>query len=211
MAELNDPGRTGYGDNYVTAAPATPTLAMADGYRDALSLTGENLIGQRPKEASEPDPVPTSPSSSYFEVRPSDIRAVEQTILTELRTQVDGFDTFRRLILNTEGWIFLVERPEQMDEDWRPKPKPTPSGNRDQYAPGLDLSSLHHKPFSDPDTTATQKIIDEQHALLRAVSGAYGLVGHWVAHLNNAAQNYVAADRAAFGTGTPNVEGLDRP
>ncbi|HWS33952.1 MAG TPA: hypothetical protein VN408_14565 [Actinoplanes sp.] len=206
MAELSDPGRTGYGDNYITASPTTPTLAMADGYRDALSLTGENLIGQKPADGNSP-PGPSAPSSSFFEVKPSDIRAVEQTILTELRTQVDGFDKFRRLILNTEGWIFLVQEPGHMDAEYLGDTEITMEESINAVSGNIDTSEPH-KAFTDPDPASTQKIIDAQNSLLRAVGGTYALVGQWVAHLNNAAQNYVAADRAAFGNGSPNVEGL---
>ena len=48
--------------------------------------------------------------------------------------------------------------------------------------------------MTDPDPAKTQKTIDGQHALLRAVGDSIESIGHFTAMLNNAAQLYALAD-----------------
>ncbi len=204
MAELSDPGNTGYGSNYVEESPyLVPRVEMSDPHRIALSLTGDNVIGQKSEGAGSGA---QSPQGRAFRVQPSEIRAHQQKILDELSMQADAYESFRRLILNTEGWIFLVESPEQMDQAWRNEDDKIREGMRGRPWGDTPLEAR----FKDPNPSTTQATVDGQNALLRAVADSLTLVGNLVAALNNAAQNYVAADRAAFGSGDPNVEGLPR-
>jgi len=192
MATLTDPGGTGAGDNYVMdSAYKVPDVEIAPGWETPRSLTGDDTdrVNFSGSDNSKPPDVPTA---APFTVRPSDIRALESSIMSELDTQVAAFANFKKLIADTEGWIFLVQDPKSMI----PYEQANPTSYSSQYA-----GESYRADFTDPDPETTQKIVDSQNALVRAVGDSYQMVGEMVAMLNNAAQNYVQADKAVFDSG----------
>ena len=206
---LTDPGSVPEGGKtYVTnSAYKLPDVEVAEGFEannldTKLSLTGDNTIAL---SGEAPDPLKQHqadvPTASPFEVKPSDIKALTKTILTELDKQVDEYGSFKSLIQDTEGWIFLVQYPGALVPHEKAKPGSyyTPYGGTETKAN-----------FTDPDPAATQKIVDSQNALVRALGDAYHLVGEMAAVLNNAAQNYVHADKATFDDGT-NIDDINPP
>jgi hypothetical protein len=201
---LSDPGSLpDGGSNYVTSSPnKVPDVKVnvdggfAVGNLDTrLSLTGDNIISLTDKPAQDSDQSDI-PTASPFKVKPSDIKGLEKKILTELDSQVGEYESFKKLITDTEGWIFLVQNPGALV----PHEQATPTGYTSLsagYAPPTTKAN-----FTDPDPESTQKIVNSQNALVRALGDAYQLVGEMAAVLNNAAQNYVHADKATFGDGT---------
>jgi hypothetical protein len=206
---LTDPGSLPEGgSNYVTgSAYALPIVKVGDGFDTdnldtKLSLTGDNTIalsdGTSDTLNQHQSDVPTS---SPFRVKPSDIKGLEKKILTELDSQVAEYDTFKKLISDTEGWIFVVQNPASLV----PYEQAKPGG---VYSPWSGTETKAD--YTDPDPASTQKIVDSQNALVRALGDTYQLVGEMAAVLNNAAQYYVRADKATFGDGT-NVDDFNPP
>ncbi len=196
---LNDPGSVPEGGKtYVDSSPnKLPTVAVASGFETAnldtaFTLTGDNTI--KLSDATPSDNQGSDvPTASPFKVKPSDIKGLEKTIMTELDKQVGEFDSFKKLIQDTEGWIFLVANPGDLVAHEQAKP----GGYYSQYS-GTEWKAN----YTDPNPQSTQSIVDSQNALVRAVGDAYQLVGEMTALLNNAAQNYVHADKAVFADGT---------
>lgn len=199
MATLTDPGDTGAGDNYVTgSAYQVPDVAVVGGYATPHSLTGNDAdiikLSDQGGSGGSSDQAQV-PTSSPFTVTPSDIRDVESAVQSELNTQVADYETFKKLIKDTEGWIFLVQTPAAMI----PHEQATPTGYTSLssgYAPDSVTPD-----FTDPNPDQTQQIVDAQNSLLRTLADSYRLTGEMVALLNNAAQNYVHADKAVFDGG----------
>ena len=187
---LSDPGDTGSGSEYLKKSPnEVPTVAMVPGADTPPSLTGDV---DESGDGGEQSDVPTA---SPFTVKPSDIRDLLETkILTELNTQVSDFESFKNLIMDTEGWIFLVSDPDDMAAHFHGSGYTSLSSG---YNPNPTYSD-----FTDPDPDSTQAIVDSQNALLRGIADSYTLVGQMVDVLNNAAQNYVHADKAVFDQGS---------
>ncbi|WFE48814.1 hypothetical protein [Micromonospora sp. WMMD1155] len=206
---LQDPGQTGYGDEYLTESDfKLPTVTVADGFDPdsldmTLSLTGDNVI-KLSDEAPGSGPEPDVPTTSYLRVRPSDIKDLEKTIMIELDRQVGDYPAFKDLILNTAGWIFLVSDPEEM------KPYTATANGQEGGSYGAPYNPEREAQFKDPNPESTQAVVDSQNALVRAVADAYQLVGQMTAVLNNAAQNYVHADKVVFEDGT-NVDDVLKP
>jgi len=196
MATLTDPGDTGAGDEYVkNSTNQFPDVAVKPGYDTPRSLTGDDadrIFFPNPNGDGNPKP-PDVPTASPFTVKPSDIRYLEQSIMSELDTQVAAYPAFKKLIADTEGWIFLVQDPKYMI----PYEQANPTSYTSQYA-----GESYKADFTDPDPASTQKFVDSQNALVRALADSYRLVGELVALLNNAAQNYVEADKAIFDAGS---------
>jgi hypothetical protein len=200
---LQDPGPTEAGKTYIdNSAYKLPTVSVAPGFEvdnldNRLSLTGgdDKMIklsdqGADPLKQHQGD----VPTSSPFKVRPSDIKGLEKKIMTELDKQVGEYPAFKQLILDTEGWIFLVQAPGALI------PHQQSSGPTSYYSP-YNPNGGFSANYTDPDPGATQKIVDSQNALVRAVGDAYQLVGEMCAVLNNGAQNYVHADKVVFEDG----------
>jgi hypothetical protein len=187
---LSDPGDTGAGSDYVkNSAYKVPEVAVQADFVTPPSLTGD--VTESDGDGNQSD----VPTASPFTVRPSDIRdLLESKILTELNTQVNEFDGFKKLIQDTEGWIFLVQDPTDMAATFHGSGYTSLSAG---YNPNPWYSD-----FSDPHPDDTQAIVDSQNALLRAVADSYELVGQLVGVLNDAAQNYVHTDQAVFDQGT---------
>lgn len=206
---LTDPGSLpDGGSTYVTGSTyKVPEVKVnvQDGFETTnldtrLSLTGDNTIalsGDAAQDQHESD----VPTASAFKVKPSDIKGLEKKILTELNKQVDEYDSFKSLIADTEGWIFLVQDPAMLVPHEQAKPG-------SYYSPysGTEIVA----DFTDKDPASTQKIVDSQNALVRSLGDTYQLVGEMAAVLNNAAQNYVSADKATFGDGT-NIDDINPP
>jgi hypothetical protein len=89
--------------------------------------------------------------------------------------------------------MFLVQDPKYLIAH----DKPTPGANPGNYGPATP-GTTHGTDYTDPDPASTQKIVDAQNSLVENLAEAYRLMGEVVAVLNNAAQNYVHADRAMF-------------
>lgn len=193
---LKDPGDTGAGDNYVkNSTYKLPNVAIEPGWDTPRSLTGDDtdrVMFPGNDDSKRPD----VPTAAPFAVRPSDIRALESAIMSELDTQVAAYANFKKLIADTEGWIFLVQNPKSMI----PYKQAIPNGQTSLSA-GY-AGETYKADFTDPDPKTTQDIVDSQNALVRAVGDSYQLVGEMVALLNNAAQNYVQADKAVFDGGS---------
>lgn len=208
---LTDPGSLPQGGStYVTNSPnKLPDVQVntTDGFATSnldtrLSLTGDNTIVLSSLPTDKLDQHQADvPTASPFKVKPSDIKGLEKKILTELNTQVAEYDAFKKLITDTEGWIFLVQNPAALV----PYEQAKPGGYYDRYS-GTETKA----DFTDPDPASTQKIVNSQNALVRALGDTYQLVGEMAAVLNNAAQNYVHADKATFGDGT-NIDDLNPP
>jgi hypothetical protein len=204
---LTDPGSLPEGgSSYVTGSTyKVPDVEVAAGFETGnldttLSLTGDKTIKLSDGDSGDQHQGDV-PTASPFKVKPSDIKALEKKILTELDTQVGEYASFKQLITDTEGWIFLVQTPGALV----PYSQATPGGYYSQYSPPTTKAD-----FTDPDPASTQKIVDSQNALVRALGDAYQLVGEMAAVLNNAAQNYVHADKATFGDGT-NIDDISPP
>jgi hypothetical protein len=202
---LQDPGATEAGQTYLTNSQyKLPTVEVAKGFEkdkldQTLSLTGEKdkfieLSGQAPDPLKQHQA--DVPTASPFKVRPSDIKGLEKTILTELDRQVGEYEAFKKLMVDTEGWIFLVQKPGALI----PHNQATPNGYTSLSA-GY-IPDHYGADYTDPDPARTQQIVDSQNALVRAVGDAYHLVGEMAAILNNAAQRYVQADKSTFEDGT---------
>jgi hypothetical protein len=196
---LTDPGSVPEGGKtYVdNSTNKLPTVAVATGFETANLDTAFTLTGDNTIKLSDSTPADSQgsdvPTASPFKVKPSDIKGLEKTIMTELDKQVGEFDGFKKLIQDTEGWIFLVQNPADLVEHEEAKP----GGYYSPYS-GTEWKAN----YTDPDPKSTQNIVDSQNALVRAVGDAYRLVGEMTALLNNAAQNYVHADKAVFADGT---------
>jgi hypothetical protein len=199
---LTDPGSLPSGGaSFVTSSPQKlPELEVKPVFEvgnldTTLSLTGTNMIklGDGSNDGYQSD----IPRASPFKVRPSDIKGLEKSILTELDNQVEKYDSFKSLITNTEGWIFLAKDSDSVTTTMYPKVTPNPDGSSTVTSP-VDL-----------DMSSTQAIIDSQNALVRALGDTYHLVGDMAAVLNNAAQSYVSADKATFGVDGTNVDNIN--
>ena len=201
---LNDPGSipTG-GSGYVSTADSRgwkmPDVAVNDGFASGsldstLSLTGDKQIKLTDKSQDPLDDHQADvPTASPFKVKPSELKTVEKNILSELDTLVDGYPAFKKLIQDTEGWIFLVQNPGSLV----PYEQARPGGYYSQYS-GTETKAN----YTDPDPESTQRIVDSQNALVRALGDTYQLVGEMAAVLNNAAQNYVKGDKVVWDDGT---------
>jgi hypothetical protein len=200
---LDDPGKIPDGGaKYVSEADnrgwKLPTMGVYGGFESenldtTLSLTGDKQITLG--NAGDPldDHQADVPTASPFTVKPSELKTVEKNIITELDTLVGAYPAFKSLIQDTEGWIFLVRNPA----DLVPYEQAVPGGYYAQYS-GTQTKAN----YTDPDPESTQRIVDSQNALVRALGDTYQLVGEMAAVLNNAAQNYVKGDKVVFGSGT---------
>jgi len=206
---LSDPGSLPEGGaTYVNNSTfKLPTVAVPDEFASSkldtrLSLTGDNDIKL---SGDAPDPLDQHqadvPTASPFKVKPSDIKALVKKILNEVDTQVGEYESFKSLIRDTEGWIFLVQNPADLVAHEQARP----GGYYSPYS-GTEWKAN----YTDPDPDSTQKIVDSQNALVRALGDAYQLVGEMAAVLNNAAQNYVHGDKAVFEDGK-NIDDINPP
>ncbi|GAA5179173.1 hypothetical protein GCM10023322_08370 [Rugosimonospora acidiphila] len=198
MATLSDPGKDGQVNDYATSVDyKLPTVTVEKGYSTPLSLTGDKdaIIVLSDKQDDGGGSQADVPTASWFTVTPSDIKALEKKIMDELNTQVDEFASFKALIADTEDWIFLVQTPY----DLIPHEQATPTGYTSLsagYTPDSDRPN-----FTDPNPDDTKKIVNTQNSMVQMVAESYRLMGEVVALFNNAAQQYVGADKAVFNDG----------
>lgn len=155
-----------------------PDLAIASGWATAHSITGKDVIGSDGAKSSDGADLPEP--TSIFSVTPGTIKEAEDTILKEVGTQIDNFESFKKKVWARGGWVFITDNPND----------PMPHDMMGNAIPGQ-----------------ARDLVDGQNQLLRTVADSIELVGQFVARLNNAAQFYAEADIQSFGdAGVPDID-----
>jgi hypothetical protein len=170
----------------------------------ANSVLGQtNYIGMHAPTGGSPAKTPLTPGlhpkgAEYlfaeewdFAVSTGGIRDAENQLIWDGSWQVNQFEAFKKKVLDEEDWVFLVTDPHDIK----------PYYHRFEPAVGKWENAVHggqpegvYADYKDPNPEQTQKTIDNQHALLRAVGDSIEAIGHFAAMLNNAAQLYALAD-----------------
>lgn len=123
------------------------------------------------------------PPDAAFSVATSSIRDAETKLISEGKTQVTEFETFKDFVVSEEKWVFLVSNPDDMVK---------PANQQYHFNQGGGYTTGEY--FQDPNPGKTKEIVDGQRALLRACGDAVFAVGQFTAMLNDAAQYYAEAD-----------------
>src|SRR5262249_24416989 len=132
------------------------------------------------------------PVEQDFAVSTGGIKDAEDQLILSGKWNVEKFEAFKKKVLEEEKWVSLVSDPKDM-EPYYHSPHGDTGKDRDNGVIGGTYAD-----FTDPDPETTQKTIDSQHGLLRAVGDAYEGIGHYIAMLNNAAQMYALADENSY-------------
>ncbi|GLZ01018.1 hypothetical protein [Actinoplanes sp. NBRC 103695] len=136
---------------------------------------------------------PPMPTITEFKANVAEIFDFENTILKATNQAIDDFEKFKNERLENETWIFFAKNKE---------------GTIPYYHSGLggnqsdqDNTALPEGTYADvidPDPAKTTDLIQTQNALMQAIGGAIERVGQYAGKLNDAAQLYAGADRAAW-------------
>jgi hypothetical protein len=181
-----------------------PTVSVNEGWKTAKDLNGNesdfaggtgskgtpleqllNALGQYLKATLKPPP-----ENSEFTVDPGSIRSAESTILTNLSSEVEAFETFKKNALAKAQWIFLTDNEHGLDHK---------EGESGRVFMGMqDNSAPDDLTIKDPNPGLTTAWIYNLELLLKSSGDALQMSGQFAAMLNDAAQYYTQADKAPF-------------